>query len=128
MTGLRKDLTSFEDLFKKGTEIKKEQDTAKASDGIKTVQISKLKPFNKHPFKMYSQEKMSELSESVKQHGVIVPILIRPIEDEKYEYEIIAGHNRVQASMLAGLSDIPCYIRELDDETATILMVDSVRP
>ncbi len=125
MTGIRKDLKSFEDLYKTGTEIKEEQESAKASEGIAIVQISKLKPFSKHPFKMYSQEKMSELSESVKRYGVIVPILIRPIEDDKYEYEIIAGHNRVQASRLAELDEIPCNVRKLDDETAIILMVDT---
>lgn len=70
MTGLRKDLTTFEDLFKKGTEIKKEQDTAKASDGITTVQMFKLKPFDKHPFKMYSSDKLMELSSSIKKYGV----------------------------------------------------------
>jgi len=87
--------------------------------------IEKLKPFSKHPFKAYGDEKLKGLSESIREHGVITPILVRPIEDEKYEYEIISGHNRVQASRLAGLDEIPSTVKELDDEVATILMVDS---
>ncbi len=87
--------------------------------------ISKLKPFPKHPFKMYDNEKMLGLADSIKEQGVVVPILVRPIKDNKYEYEIIAGHNRVQASKLAGIDKIPCNVREMDDETATILMIDT---
>ncbi len=87
--------------------------------------IEKLKPFSKHPFKAYDDEKLKGLSESIREHGVITPIFVRPIEDEKYEYEIISGHNRVQASRLAGLDEIPSTVKELDDEVATILMVDS---
>ncbi len=87
--------------------------------------ISKLKPFPKHPFKMYDDEKMLGLADSIKEQGVVVPILVRPIKDNKYEYEIIAGHNRVHASKLAGIDKIPCNVRDMDDETATILMVDT---
>lgn len=87
--------------------------------------IEKLKPFSKHPFKAYDDEKLKGLSESIREHGVITPILVRPIEDEKYDYEIISGHNRVQASRLAGLDKIPSTVKELNDEVATILMVDS---
>ena len=97
----------------------------KSSNEPTTLEISKLKPFSKHPFKMYNDEKLNSLSESIKEHGVISPILVRPIDDEKYEYEIIAGHNRVQASRIAGIDEIPSTIKDLDNETATILMVDS---
>jgi ParB family transcriptional regulator, chromosome partitioning protein len=90
-----------------------------------TLPISKLKSFSKHPFKMYGDEKLQSLAESIKTHGVISPILVRPIDDDKYEYEIIAGHNRVQASRIAGIYEIPSTIKEMDNETATILMVDS---
>ena len=90
-----------------------------------SLAIAKLKPFSKHPFKMYNDDKLNSLSESIKEHGVISPILVRPIDDAKYEYEIIAGHNRVQASRIAGIDDIPSTIKDMDNETATILMVDS---
>ncbi len=99
--------------------------SAKNSSEPTTLAISKLKPFSKHPFKMYNDEKLTSLSESIKEHGVISPILVRPIDDVKYEYEIIAGHNRVQASRIAGIDEIPSTIKDLDNETATILMVDS---
>ena len=89
------------------------------------LSISKLKSFPKHPFKMYDNEKMLGLADSIKEQGVVVPILVRPIKNNKYEYEIIAGHNRVQASKLAGIDKIPCNVREMDDETATILMIDT---
>ena len=68
---------------------------------------------------------MLGLADSIKEQGIIVPILVRPINDERYEYEIIAGHNRVQATRLAGMDEIPCNVREMDDETATIAMVDT---
>ncbi len=92
---------------------------------LSNLSISKLKSFPKHPFKMYDNEKMLGLADSIKEQGVVVPILVRPIKDNKYEYEIIAGHNRVHASKLAGVDKIPCNIREMDDETATILMIDT---
>ena len=68
---------------------------------------------------------MQSLADSIKEHGVIVPILVRPFKHDKFEYEIIAGHNRVQGARIAGVDEIPCNIRVLDNETATILMVDS---
>ena len=92
---------------------------------LSPLSISKLKSFSKHPFKMYDNEKILGLADSIKEQGVVVPILVRPIKDNKYEYEIIAGHNRVQASKLAGIDKIPSNIREMDDETATILMIDT---
>ncbi len=93
---------------------------------IDRLLISKLKPFDKQPFKSYSSEKIKSLAESINEQGVILPILVRPIQDTRYDYEIIFGHNRVQASMLAGINDIPCRVRELDDNTATIIMIDTI--
>ena len=90
---------------------------------INSLPLYKLQPFNKHPFKPQSEEKMQELAESIADRGVIVPILVRPIGNEKYE--IVSGHNRVEASKLTGLETIPCEIREMDDNTATVVMVDS---
>lgn len=113
-------LKGFDDLFAPSVQI----DPNKSIDSVK-LSLVKLKPFDKHPFKGYNAEKLQGLAQSIKEQGIIVPILVRPIEHKDFDYEIVAGHNRVQASMLAGLNDIPCYVRELDDETATILMVDS---
>lgn len=94
------------------------------TDGITTLPIDELRPFAGHPFRMYTEEKMAEMVESVKEHGVISPILVRPHKDGK-GYEIIAGHNRAEACRRAGINDIPSTIRELDDDTAIIVMVDS---
>ena len=94
------------------------------TDGVNKLSLDVLHPFEKHPFKMYSEERMAEMVESVQEHGIISPILVRPKQNGN-GYEIIAGHNRVEACRRAGLKDIPVNIRELDDDTAIILMVDS---
>jgi len=94
-------------------------------DTLSYLLLSRLKPFSKHPFKPHNEEIMLELAESIKEQGIIVPILVRPIEDKKNSYEIVARHNRVKAAQLAGLKKIPCDVRELDDAQAVILMVDS---
>jgi ParB family transcriptional regulator, chromosome partitioning protein len=105
--------------------MKATEQKEKNIDTLPSLLLSKLKPFSKHPFKPYNEEKMLELAESINEQGIIVPILVRPIEDKKYSHEIIAGHNRVKAVQLAGLKKIPCDVRELDDAQAVILMVDS---
>ena len=66
---------------------------------------------------MYGDEKILGSADSIKEQGFVVPILVRPIKDKKFEYEIIAGHCRVQASKLVGIDKIPCKIREMDDKT-----------
>lgn len=90
---------------------------------ITSLPLYKLQPFNKKPFKQHNVEKMQELADSITERGVIVPILVRPLEND--QFEIVSGHNRVEASRLAGTDSIPCDIREMDDAAATILMVDS---
>jgi len=70
----------------------------KKTDTLSSLLLSKLKPFSKHPFKPYNEEKMLELADSIKEQGLISPILVRPIEDKKYSHEIVAGHNRVNAA------------------------------
>lgn len=96
------------------------------SDGItqSTLPLDALHPFEKHPFRLYTEERMNEMVESVKEYGVISPILVRP-KKEGNGYEIISGHNRVEACRRAGITEIPATVRDLDDDTATILMVDS---
>lgn len=83
----------------------------------------RLKPFPNHPFKVVQDGAMRELVESVRENGVIEPILCRP--DGEGGYQIISGHRRQTAAMLAGLSEVPVSVREMDDHTATIVMVDS---
>ena len=90
---------------------------------IVQVPLSKLHDFPNHPFKVRDDEAMQETAESIRQYGVLVPAIVRPREDGGYE--IIAGHRRRHGSELAGLSAMPCIVRQMDDDTATILMVDS---
>ncbi len=97
---------------------------AAAQEGrITLLPLSELHDFPNHPFKVRDDEAMQETAESIRQYGVLVPAIVRPREDGGYE--IIAGHRRRHGSELAGLSAMPCIVRQMDDDTATILMVDS---
>ena len=97
---------------------------ASAKKGLTDLPVDDLYSFKDHPFRQYTEEKMDEMVESVREHGVITPILVRP-KKEGDGYEIISGHNRVEACRRAGIETIPATIRDLDDDTAIILMVDS---
>ena len=96
---------------------------AAQEDKITSLPLSELHDFPNHPFKVRDDEAMQETAESIRQYGVLVPAIVRPREDGGYE--IIAGHRRRHGSELAGLSAMPCIVRRMDDDTATILMVDS---
>jgi len=96
---------------------------AAQEDKITLLPLSELHDFPNHPFKVRDDEAMQETTESIRQYGVLVPAIVRPREDGGYE--IIAGHRRRHGSELAGLSAMPCIVRQMDDDTATILMVDS---
>ena len=96
---------------------------AAQEDKITLLPLSELHDFPNHPFKVRDDEAMQETAESIRQYGVLVPAIVRPREDGGYE--IIAGHRRRHGSELAGLSAMPCIVRRMDDDTATLLMVDS---
>ncbi len=100
-----------------------EDDNGNPAEKVVEVAIGKLYPFNVHPFKVLDDEKMQETVESIREHGVICPLIVRPGKEDGYE--IIAGHRRKRACELLGLEMIPCFIRDLTDEEATITMVDS---
>lgn len=107
-------LTSYDDLF--GTE------ESNVEGKYTNVPLNQLHPFKNHPFKVLDDEKMQETVESIIQHGVIQPGIVRPCTDG---YEVVAGHRRWRASELAGKTEMPVIIRELDDDAATVLMVDT---
>ncbi|ANU55441.1 ParB/RepB/Spo0J family partition protein [Acutalibacter muris] len=92
-------------------------------DQIQEVALSELHPFKDHPFHVIDDEKMQEMAESVAQYGVLVPGIVRPRPEGGYE--IIAGHRRTRASELAGKETMPVIVRDMDDDEATIIMVDS---
>ena len=107
-------LTSYDDIF--STEESRQQ------EHIQWTSLRELHPFKNHPFRVLDDDRMMETVESVKAYGVLVPIIARPSEDG---YEIISGHRRKRACELAGLDEIPVIVRNLDDDEAVIIMVDS---
>lgn len=111
-------LPSADDLFS----TQEERDEAKR-EMIMEIPIDEICDFPNHPFKIRMDEEMANLVESVKQYGVLSPVIVRPKEDGSYE--MIAGHRRRYASELAENTEIPCIVRNLSDEESTILMVDS---
>lgn len=111
-------LASYDDLFK--TDEERQADT---QERVQSLPLDKLEPFPNHPFKVIDDDKMLETVESIKKRGVLVPILVRPKNDGNFE--IVSGHRRHHASQLAGLTEIPAIVREMDDDTAILLMVDS---
>lgn len=111
-------LASYDDLFKTD-----EERQADAQERVQNLPLDKLEPFPNHPFKVIDNDKMLETVESIKERGVLVPILVRPKNDGNFE--IVSGHRRHHASQLAGLTEIPAIVREMDDDTAILLMVDS---
>lgn len=87
------------------------------------ISIDKIDDFKNHPFKVIDDEKMNELVESIAENGILSPVIVRSKEDGRYE--LISGHRRCHAAVRAGLTEIPALIKELDDEEATVLMVDA---
>ena len=111
-------LTSYDDIF--------ETDESRAESRLERVQnirISELVPFKDHPFKVVDDEAMLRTTESIAQYGVLTPLIARPLEDGRYE--IISGHRRAHAAEMAGLTEVPVLVRDMDDDAATVLMVDS---
>ena len=95
----------------------------KDSSGIMLVSITDLQPFARHPYKVRDDDTMREMVESVKQYGVLSPAIARPLPDGGYE--LVSGHRRKRACELAGLETMPVIVRELDDDAAALLVVDS---
>lgn len=87
------------------------------------IEISRIRAFREHPFKVLDDEKMQDLVESIKEQGVLTPVLIRTAE--KDQYEMISGHRRLHAAQLAGLTTVPAIVRDMTDDEAVIAMVDA---
>lgn len=110
-------MASVDDLF--GIDTAENEGT----EYVKEVEILELQPFKNHPFRVMDDEKMRDTVESIQKYGVLNPILVRPIKPQVYE--IVSGHRRKRACEILGLERVPCIIRNLEDEEATIIMVDS---
>lgn len=111
-------LPALDDLFST-----QEQRDEASRESVRNILLSEISDFPDHPFKVKMDESMSDLVDSIREYGVLVPALVRPKEDGSYE--MVAGHRRKFASGLAELEEIPCIIRDLTDDEATLLMVDS---
>lgn len=111
-------LTSVDELFSTEESRADEQ-----REKVVEIPLSEIHPFEHHPFKVTDDDRMLDMAESIREHGVLVPGLVRPREEGGYE--IIAGHRRHRASELAERDTMPVIIRDLDDDAATIIMVDS---
>lgn len=109
---------SIDDFF-----MTQEERDAQKLERIQNISINNISEFPDHPFKVKDDEKMFETVESVKEHGVLVPAIVRPKKDGTYE--MVAGHRRKRACELAQIEEIPCIVRNLTDDEATIIMVDS---
>lgn len=117
-SGLNFNLPSVDDLFST------EEERAEARlEKVVNLSPTEISDFPNHPFKVRMDAAMQEMTESVKQYGVLVPALVRP--KRSGGYEMVAGHRRKKAADLAGLAEIPCIVRQLTDDEATIIMVDS---
>lgn len=114
-------LPTVDDLFSTQEERDNEN-----REYVKAIPLDQICDFPNHPFKVRMDEKMLEMIESVREYGVLSPAVVRPKGDGTYE--MIAGHRRKLASQMADRSEMPCIVRDLTDEEATIIMVDSVRP
>ena len=111
-------LPKLDDLF-----TTEEERIRNNSELITEINISDIDNFPNHPFKVIDNDELFQMSESIKEKGVIVPALVRPKEDGRYE--MVSGHRRKRASEIAGLDKIPCIVRDLSDDEAIIAMVDS---
>ena len=117
-SGRKIELTSLDDLFT--TEENRQE--AKL-EKIRDIPLSELHPFKNHPFHVRDDEAMMETADSIRQYGVLVPAIARP--DPNGGYELVSGHRRHRASELAGMETMPVIVRELDDDAAVLVMVDS---
>ena len=111
-------LSSYDDIFQTDESRAETQ-----QERIQQISLKQLESFKNHPFKVIDDEAMLRTTESIVQFGVLTPLIARPLENGRYE--IVSGHRRAHAAELAGLSEVPVIVRDLDDDQATVLMVDS---
>lgn len=115
-------LSSYDDIFGGASSKDKEAESI-GTEQVKDIPLSELHPFKNHPFKVLDDEEMAKTAESIKEYGVLTPAIVRPRDEGGYE--IVSGHRRCHASEIAGKETLPCIVRDLDDDAATILMVDA---
>lgn len=110
-SGEKMKLTSYDELF-----------GISGNNSGEEIYISEIKPFKDHPFKVVDDEKMELLVESIRQNGIVSPVLVRPSDGG---YEMISGHRRMHAAVIVGIDKLPAIVKKMNDDEATIAMVDS---
>ena len=116
-------LKDLSDMFDR---MKKQSPHTIAKDNVTSVPLESLRAFKDHPFRLYEGERFADMVASVKENGIILPIIVRPIENEDKKYEILSGHNRVEAARVAGLEVAPAVIREdLNDDEALLIVTET---
>ena len=111
-------LSSYDDIFGGA-----DTDITSGGETVKEISIEDLHPFKNHPFRVQVDEDMNKTVESVKEYGILTPAIVRPAKEGGFE--IVSGHRRCKAAELAGLTTLPCIVRDMDDDTAVVFMVDS---
>ena len=109
----------------KETKMSAEKVVKEPKPKLMNIKLEKLHTFEDHPYKVLDDESMTELTESIKEYGLLNRIIARPLEDKPDEYEIISGHRRVRAAELLEMKEVPAVVHFIDRDQATILMVDS---
>ena len=109
---------------KTDTVVEAKHETAVKAKSL-IIKLEDLVPFRDHPYKVIENESMTELTDSIKEHGILSPLLVRPLEGEDGKYEIISGHRRFFAAQKLGLKKVPCTVHFIDRDAATVMMVDS---
>ena len=116
-------LSSYDDIFGGAPDSSKEVTNEPGKEQVTDIALSELHPFKNHPFKVLDDEEMDKTVQSIREFGVLTPAIVRPRDEGGYE--IVSGHRRCHASEIAGKETLPCIVRNLDDDAATILMVDA---
>lgn len=116
-------LSSYDDIFGGAPDSSKEVTNEPGKEQVTDIALSELHPFKNHPFKVLDDEEMDKTVQSIREFGVLTPAIVCPRDEGGYE--IVSGHRRCHASEIAGKETLPCIVRNLDDDAATILMVDA---
>lgn len=111
--------------MKNETKMSAEKVVKQPKPKLMNIKLEKLHPFENHPYKVLDDDSMTELVESIKEYGILNRIIVRPIENNTEEYEIISGHRRVHAADLLEMKEVPAVVHFIDRDEATVMMVDS---
>lgn len=121
-------LASIDELLLLSEQQPESSDSSMQSEGIKSIPIDKIRFYQDHPFRLYEDERLTDMADSIQSNGVLVPVIIRKIapDENGYEYEMLAGHNRMNAAQMVGLDRLPCIVKDhISDEEALMYVVET---